>query len=77
MLPISTDAPIYYFPFATIGLIFINVVCLLMTELGSPDAFELWGPWALEHGNGLHPLQWVTSNFIHAGFEHPGQSHEG
>lgn len=70
LLPINTDAPVYYFPFATIGLIVVNFICFLLTGLGSEEAAHIWGPWALEHGNGLHPLQWITSNFIHGGFMH-------
>ena len=26
--------------------------------------------WALVLGDGLHPLQWVTNNFMHSGFFH-------
>ena len=70
LIPINTDAPIYYFPFATIGLIVVNVFCFLLTRMGSIEAVEVWGPWSLQHGNGLHPLQWVSSNFIHMGFMH-------
>ncbi len=70
LLPISTDAPVYYWPFATVGLIVVNFICFLFTGLGSEEAAHIWGPWALEHGNGLHPLQWITSNFIHGGFMH-------
>lgn len=70
LLPINTDAPVYYYPFATIGLIVLNIVCFLLTGMGSDQAIEIWGPLALDHGNGLHPVQWVTSNFIHAGFGH-------
>ncbi len=70
LIPINTDAPIYYFPFATIGLIVVNVICFVLTGMGSVEAAEVWGPWALEHGNGFHPLQWVSSNFIHMGFMH-------
>lgn len=70
LLPINTDAPVYHYPFATIGLIVVNFICFLLTGMGSHEAVDVWGPLALEHGNGLHPLQWITSNFIHGGFMH-------
>ena len=70
LLPINTDAPVYHYPFATIGLIVVNFICFLLTGMGSHEAIDVWGPLALEHGNGLHPLQWITSNFIHGGFMH-------
>lgn len=65
-IPWSTDAPIYYWPFATVTLIAINVLAFL-GELAAPEAFV---PWMLVHGEGLHPLQWITANFLHADFGH-------
>lgn len=68
MIPISTDAPIYHYPVVSIGLIVVNVIVFAMTGAGMDP--ELIEPWALSHGQGLHPVQWVTSNFIHGGFGH-------
>ncbi len=31
---------------------------------------EGWRDWALSHGDGLHPIQWLTSNFMHADLGH-------
>jgi membrane associated rhomboid family serine protease len=31
---------------------------------------EAWRDWALSHGDGLHPIQWLTSNFMHADVGH-------
>ncbi len=61
-LPINTDAPIYYWPYGTVGIIVLNT--LLFFLLPNPEDY------ALVHGSGLHPLQWITSNFIHSGFLH-------
>jgi membrane associated rhomboid family serine protease/uncharacterized protein YciI len=64
--PYGTDAPIYYWPIVTVMLIAVNILvfCALLT---SPEtAVSL----ALEHGNGLNPVQWVTSNFVHGGVMH-------
>lgn len=70
IIPLSTDAPVYHFPFATIGLIVVNVMCFLMSGMGSEEMVERWAMYSLQHGQGLHPVQWVTSNFLHAGFMH-------
>ncbi len=61
-IPINTDAPIYHWPYGTVGLIVVNT--LLFFLLPNPEDF------ALIHGDGLHPLQWVSSNFIHSSFLH-------
>jgi membrane associated rhomboid family serine protease len=31
---------------------------------------EGWIDWALSHGEGVHPVQWLTSNFMHADVGH-------
>ncbi len=65
--PYSTDAPVYYFPWGTIGLIVVNVLAFAAMLAAGPEACE---PWALHYGDGLHPLQWVTSNFMHGDILH-------
>lgn len=62
MFPINTDAPIYHWPYGTVGLILLNTLIFLC--LPHPDAFILM------HGEGLTPLQWVSSNFIHGDIMH-------
>lgn len=66
MLPLSTDAPIYHFPKATIMLIVINTICFVATGYGDETLLE---SWLLQYGT-INPLQWVTSIFAHAGFAH-------
>jgi len=64
LLPIGTDAPIYYRPWATIGLIAANAVSFVLTCGGSqPDA------WILEPG-ALNPIEWISSAFLHFGLAH-------
>jgi len=65
-IPISTDAPIYHFPFATIALMLANFVCFVVTGGGDPDRTM---PWVLEWGH-VNPVEWVTSMFAHAGIGH-------
>ena len=65
IIPWNTDAPIYHFPFVTIGLIVINTGVFFAT-LQSYDAEQ----WMLAFGEGLVPYQWVTSVFMHAHLGH-------
>jgi membrane associated rhomboid family serine protease len=65
LIPWNTDAPIYHFPFATIALIVVNTVAFVVSlSAENPE------PWMLAFGDGLHPLQWVTSVFMHADLMH-------
>lgn len=66
LLPLSTDAPIYHFPKATIMLIVVNTICFVATGFGEAELLE---PWVLEYGT-INPVQWVTSIFVHSGFAH-------
>jgi membrane associated rhomboid family serine protease len=65
IIPWNTDAPIYHFPFVTIGLIVINTDVFFAT-LQSENAEQ----WMLAFGDGLQPYQWVTSVFMHADLGH-------
>lgn len=67
IIPWSTDAPIYHWPVATVGLIVANVVAFVGLAAAGPETLKLW---ALGYGEGLHPTQWLTSNFAHAGIMH-------
>jgi membrane associated rhomboid family serine protease len=69
LIPWNTDAPIYHAPWATGGLILINTVVWIVV-VASGATVEDVEPWILAYGDGLHPLQWLTSNFLHAGFVH-------
>jgi membrane associated rhomboid family serine protease len=64
IIPIGTDAPIYHWPIATVGMIVVNSALYLLF----PAAYET--SWALELGSGIHPVQWVTHNFLHIGLMH-------
>src|SRR5437879_9699033 len=69
IIPWNTDAPIYHFPWATLGLIGVNTAVLGVLIASAPD-IEWIEPYLLTYGDGLHPVQWVTSAFIHAGIGH-------
>ncbi|MGD0518804.1 MAG: rhomboid family intramembrane serine protease [Thermoguttaceae bacterium] len=66
LIPYGTDAPIYHWPIITVLMIAVNCVVFGL-ELAYPEQVE---PFILTFGNGLHPAQWITSNFMHAGIMH-------
>ncbi len=66
-IPYGTDAPIYHWPKATVGIIVVNVLVFIATA--SMDSDDRMG-FALSRGEGLHPLEWLTSFFMHANIEH-------
>lgn len=65
-IPYNTDAPIYHWPAVTVCMIVANILAFLF-ELAYPEYVV---HLALEVGNGLHPVQWLTNNFMHAGIMH-------
>ncbi|MCY2968453.1 MAG: rhomboid family intramembrane serine protease [Planctomycetota bacterium] len=67
MLPFDTDAPLYHRPWVTAGLVCACCLVHFWVTFFDPDAVS---QWALVYGSGLHPLQWVTRNFLHADFMH-------
>jgi membrane associated rhomboid family serine protease len=67
LIPYSTDAPVYYWPFATVGLITANAAAFIGVLSGHLGAID---NWFLVYGEGLHPQQWFLSMFMHAGIEH-------
>ena len=64
--PYGTDAPIYHRPVTTVLMIVANVYVFLAL-LVHPDQAE---PLTLVVGSGIHPLQWLTANFVHANLSH-------
>jgi membrane associated rhomboid family serine protease len=67
IIPWSTDAPIYHRPWATIMLMVVTVAAFVLTARLDDTELE---PYMLVHGDGLHPLQWITSNFLHSNILH-------
>jgi membrane associated rhomboid family serine protease len=85
IIPTGTDAPIYHWPFATVGLIVLNVALLFLVPpvagavrfdendevIEDAESVSNFERYALAIGDGrLHPVQWVTHNFLHYGFLH-------
>ena len=63
-LPYGTDAPVYHRPIVTIAMIVINCVVF---AIFSGEQIE---PYMLAIGDGLHPVQWLTTNFLHGDIFH-------
>jgi membrane associated rhomboid family serine protease len=85
VIPTGTDAPIYHWPYATVGLIVLNVALLFVVppQSSAPELDDNgdviegsqqitnFERYALAIGDGrLHPIQWVTHNFLHYGLLH-------
>ena len=66
-IPYSTDAPVYYWPFATLGLIVANVFVFISMASGGISNPE---SWMLVYDQGITPIQWLSSMFTHATPEH-------
>jgi membrane associated rhomboid family serine protease len=64
IIPWGTDAPLYHRPFVTMSLIVINVLAFLVIPT------EAYTGYMLVIGDGVHPLQWLTNNFLHSGIIH-------
>ena len=45
----------------------VNTAVFAVTAHWEPE--DLF-PWCLAFGDGLHPVQWLTNNFLHGGFMH-------
>src|SRR5690606_35824232 len=62
--------PIYYWPFATVGLIVANLLCYVVAweMIDAEELNMLW--WMLPLGAGISPVQWLTSFFMHASVTH-------
>jgi membrane associated rhomboid family serine protease len=67
MFPYSCDAPLYYLPFATGTIIALNVLAFFGAVTGEIVVDD---GWLLQWGAGMHPLQWLTSRFMHASSGH-------
>ncbi|TWU56722.1 Rhomboid family protein [Rubripirellula tenax] len=71
LFPYSTDAPIYFRPVGTITVIALNCVMFWLTGMG-----EVMGNatsdfrWLILEFDRIHPLQWITSAFMHASWMH-------
>lgn len=65
-IPYRCDAPLYYRPYGTVGLIVSNSLIFL----GHFTGVLPQKPWMLEYGNGLHPEEWLLCNFAHIDFGH-------
>ena len=71
-IPYGTDAPIYHWPFATGTMVVINIVVMIMQYLNPEEVppYEAFLEFQLVFADGLHPVQWLTANFMHAGALH-------
>jgi membrane associated rhomboid family serine protease len=64
IIPYGTDAPVYHWPVGTVVLIALNVIAFISWGSGviPPDVIK---GFMLQFDGGLHPIQWISSTFIH------------
>ncbi len=60
IIPYSTDAPVYHWPAATVGLIVSNCFIFAL-QVVFP---EFWEDYVLQFGI-LNPIQWLSAFFMH------------
>ncbi len=85
VIPTGTDAPIYHWPYATVALILLNAALLFLVPpvagkvrlnendevIEDVETVSNFERYSLSIGDGrLHPIQWVTHNFLHFGIIH-------
>lgn len=66
LIPYSTDAPLYHPPVVTIVIIVLSLLGTMWLFVAPDIAAE----YILVYGDGLHPTQWLLSNFLHADLIH-------
>jgi membrane associated rhomboid family serine protease len=70
ILPYSTDAPVYHWPYATVGIIVANALAFWLMIFLPLEAAKFVLSWTiLTYGN-FNPITWVTSNYVHGGPMH-------
>ncbi len=65
LIPTGTNAPIYHWPFATGGLILLNIVVFVL-QTAMPELAQFF---LLEYGS-FNPISWFSSICMHASFGH-------
>jgi membrane associated rhomboid family serine protease len=70
IIPVGTDAPVYHWPFVTLGTIIVNTAIHIgLIAAGEDKAEPIYQFLILRYG-WWNPLQWVTSNYLHADLFH-------
>ncbi|HZL88666.1 MAG TPA: rhomboid family intramembrane serine protease [Pirellulaceae bacterium] len=72
LLPYGTDAPVYHWPYATVGTIAVNVVVFLFTYpmilfMEDQPALKPIVDFLILKFDMINPLQWLTWNYMHIG----------
>lgn len=70
ILPISTDAPIYHWPIATIGTIIANTLIFLFVLMLPKEPQEVAVSWLVLTFGNFNPITWLTCNYMHADIIH-------
>lgn len=67
LIPLGTDAPVYHWPIVTVAIMVATVAASIGAWTLAPETTVAWN---LVYGEGLHPIQWLSWNFLHGGIGH-------
>ncbi len=70
IIPVSTDAPVYHWPFATVGTIVANTLIFLFILLLPEEPQEVAVSWLILTFGNFNPITWLTCNYMHADIIH-------
>src|ERR1700754_2437324 len=70
LIPYSTDAPLYHWPYATVGVIVANVLAFIGLVMLSEEVLAFALSWTILVYVNFNPITWITSNYVHGGIGH-------
>ncbi len=70
IIPYGTDAPIYHWPYATVGVIVTNVLTYLFIVSLPKGSQEFVGSWLVLTFGNFNPITWLTCNYMHGDIFH-------
>lgn len=65
IFPMSSDVPVYHWPFGTAGMIVLNIVIFVL-QCFFPEATD----WFAIHYGEINPITWFTSACMHDRYRH-------
>ena len=70
ILPLTTDAPIYHWPIATVGTIVANTLIFLFVLMLPEEPQDVVVSWLVLTFGNFNPITWLTCNYMHADIFH-------
>jgi membrane associated rhomboid family serine protease len=70
IIPYATDAPVYHWPYATVGTIIANVLAYFFAVSLPEEPQKLVVSWLVLTFGNFNPIAWITWNYLHADIFH-------